>query len=207
MLPRPFTFRHDPAGGGALADIGSHALATAEFLCGPITRVHGRLRDDDQPSGRTARAASGRSRSTTSAAPSCASPAARPAPSRRTGSRPAARCSTTSRSIGTKGALAFSQERFNELHLLQRPADAARPAGFPPHRGGAGPCALRPLLRRARPPARLQRPEGDRGGAAISTPSPASRPEPFRFRAGLRIQALVETIQASSRQQQWKDVS
>ncbi len=31
----PFTFRHDPAGGGALADIGSHALATAEFLMGP----------------------------------------------------------------------------------------------------------------------------------------------------------------------------
>jgi predicted dehydrogenase len=37
----PFTFRHDPAGGGALADIGSHALATAEFLCGPISRVMG----------------------------------------------------------------------------------------------------------------------------------------------------------------------
>src|SRR3974390_3131048 len=32
----PFTFRHDPAGGGALADIGSHALATAEFLVGPV---------------------------------------------------------------------------------------------------------------------------------------------------------------------------
>ena len=32
-----FTFRHDPAGGGALADIGSHALATAEFLCGPVS--------------------------------------------------------------------------------------------------------------------------------------------------------------------------
>ena len=29
------------AGGGALADIGSHALATAEYLCGPITRVMG----------------------------------------------------------------------------------------------------------------------------------------------------------------------
>lgn len=28
----PFTFRHDPVGGGALADLGSHALATAEFL-------------------------------------------------------------------------------------------------------------------------------------------------------------------------------
>ena len=37
----PYTFRHDPAGGGALADLGSHALATAEFLLGPITRVMG----------------------------------------------------------------------------------------------------------------------------------------------------------------------
>jgi predicted dehydrogenase len=31
----PFTFRHDPEGGGALVDLGSHALATAEFLLGP----------------------------------------------------------------------------------------------------------------------------------------------------------------------------
>ena len=41
----PYTFRHDPAGGGALADIGSHALATAEFLlrdvAGPIASVMG----------------------------------------------------------------------------------------------------------------------------------------------------------------------
>ena len=37
----PVTFRHDPAGGGALADIGSHALATADFLLGPITEVMG----------------------------------------------------------------------------------------------------------------------------------------------------------------------
>jgi len=37
----PFTFRHDPVGGGALADIGSHALATAEFLLGPIEKVMG----------------------------------------------------------------------------------------------------------------------------------------------------------------------
>jgi predicted dehydrogenase len=32
------------------------------------------------------------------------------------------------------------------------------------------------------------------------------RPEPFNFRAGLRIQTLVETIQASSRAQKWLDV-
>ena len=37
----PFTFRHDPAGGGALADIGSHALATADFLLGRIAEVMG----------------------------------------------------------------------------------------------------------------------------------------------------------------------
>ena len=37
----PFTFRHEPAGGGALADIGSHALATAEFLLGGIAEVMG----------------------------------------------------------------------------------------------------------------------------------------------------------------------
>mgnify|MGYP003322341157 CR=1 FL=1 len=37
----PFTFRHDPLGGGALADLGSHALATAEFLIGEIREVMG----------------------------------------------------------------------------------------------------------------------------------------------------------------------
>jgi len=37
----PFTFRHDPEGGGALADLGSHALASAEFLLGPISKVMG----------------------------------------------------------------------------------------------------------------------------------------------------------------------
>ena len=41
---RLYTFRHDPAGGGALADIGSHALATAEFLLGPISQVMGHSR-------------------------------------------------------------------------------------------------------------------------------------------------------------------
>ena len=37
----PWTWRHDPVGGGALADLGSHALATAEFLVGPISKVSG----------------------------------------------------------------------------------------------------------------------------------------------------------------------
>jgi predicted dehydrogenase len=53
----PFTFRHDPLGGGALADLGSHALATAEFLLGPIQRAIASRRS--QPV-RMVRAAGGR---------------------------------------------------------------------------------------------------------------------------------------------------
>ena len=37
----PFSFRNDPVGGGVLADLGSHALATAEYLLGPIESVLG----------------------------------------------------------------------------------------------------------------------------------------------------------------------
>lgn len=40
----PATFRHDIQGGGALSDLGSHALATAEFLLGPIVEVMGDCR-------------------------------------------------------------------------------------------------------------------------------------------------------------------
>jgi len=35
----PFSFRFETPGGGALADLGSHALATAEFLCGPVENL------------------------------------------------------------------------------------------------------------------------------------------------------------------------
>ena len=34
----PVSFRHDKIGGGALADIGSHALATAEFFARPYQK-------------------------------------------------------------------------------------------------------------------------------------------------------------------------
>ena len=40
----PLTFRHEPAGGGVLADLGSHTLATAEFLLGPVAAVMGDCR-------------------------------------------------------------------------------------------------------------------------------------------------------------------
>lgn len=40
----PWTWRLDPAGGGgALADLGSHVIATARFLIGPIAEVFGQV--------------------------------------------------------------------------------------------------------------------------------------------------------------------
>lgn len=38
----PHSFRTDPPGGGALADIGSHIISMARYLLGPIVRVCGR---------------------------------------------------------------------------------------------------------------------------------------------------------------------
>lgn len=40
----PHSFRTDPAGGGALADIGSHILSMARYLLGPVAEVQGDCR-------------------------------------------------------------------------------------------------------------------------------------------------------------------
>ena len=93
----PYTFRHDPEGGGALADIGSHALATAEFLLGPISRLMGDCVTaiPERP------VASGGVRPVTvddTTGRSCDLRTALQDRSRRTGSPPAAKCSTNSMS-------------------------------------------------------------------------------------------------------------
>ena len=202
-----FTFRHDPVGGGALADIGSHALATAEFLmgsaAGPITSVMGdcvtmiaerpdgkggkrRVEVDDV--GRAfLRFASGA-----------------------TGSIEGNWIATGRKMqhdfevYGTKGALAFSQERFNELHFFStedrrgrrgfRRIEAASdhaPYGLfcvaPGHQLGFN--DLKAIE-----------------AAGFLDAVAGRRPEPFNFRAGLRIQTLVETIHASSRAGAWQEV-
>jgi predicted dehydrogenase len=40
----PHSFRTDPDGGGALADIGSHIISMARYLLGPITQANGQSR-------------------------------------------------------------------------------------------------------------------------------------------------------------------
>jgi len=197
----PFTFRHDPAGGGALADLGSHALATAEFLLGPIERVLGDCVTaiPERPDGRDGvrkidvddvgraflRFASGA-----------------------TGSIEGNWISTGRKMqhdfevYGTKGALAFCGERFNELHFFSD-ADTRGHHGF--RRILAGPEDQPYGLFCVAPGHQLgfndlKAIEVARYLEAIA----GKRSEPFNFRAGLRIQTLVETIQQSSREGGWR---
>ncbi len=127
----PWSWRLDPAGGGgALADIGSHIIATARYLVGPIERVLGDV---------------------VTAIPS--RPMARGSAERRavqvddvarahvrfangaTGSLEANWIATGRKMrhdfevSGSKGGLAFTQERFNELRLY-RTDDPAGRRGF-----------------------------------------------------------------------------
>ena len=199
----PWTFRHDPAGGGALADLGSHALATAEFLCGPIARVMGDCVTAiaERPDGQGGRRAIevddiGR--------------AFLRFESGATGSIEGNWISTGRKMqhdfevYGSRGALAFSQERFNELHFFSA-ADGRGRQGF--RRIEAGPDHSPYGLFCVAPGHQI----GFNDLKAIEVAGfvaavAGEGPEPFGFRAGLRIQTLVETIQASAAEGRWRDV-
>lgn len=199
----PFTFRHDPAGGGALADIGSHALATAEFLLGPITRVMGDC---------------------VTAIPSRPGPDGRPRAvevddigraflrfaNGATGSIEANWVATGRKMqhdfevYGSKGALLFSQERLNELHFYAA-GDAPGRRGFrrieaaPDHPPYGAFCVA--------PGHQLGFNDLKAIEVAGYIDAIAGRGgEPFNFRKGWRIQSLVEAIRSSSREGAWRAV-
>jgi predicted dehydrogenase len=199
----PFTFRHDPAGGGALADIGSHALATAEFLLGPIKKVMGDCVTmiHDRPDGR-----GGRKTVTTDDVTRAFVRFENGASGSIEGNWIA-----TGRKMqhdfevyGTKGAISFTQERFNELHFYST-SDAKGRQGF--RKIEAGPDHA--------PYGRFCVAPGHQLGfndlkaievAGYIEAIAGTRPEPFNFRAGLRIQTVIEAIQRSSREQSWLTV-
>ena len=203
----PFTFRHDPAGGGALADIGSHALATAEFLmgsaAGPITSVMGDCVTviAERPDGK-----GGKRRVEVDDV----GRAFLRFDSGATGSIEGNWIATGRKMqhdfevYGTKGALVFSQERFNELHFFSTEDRRGR-QGF--RRIEAAPDHPPYGLFCVAPGHQL----GFNDLKAIEVAGfldavAGRRPEPFNFRAGLRIQTLVETIHASSRAGAWQEV-
>ncbi len=198
-----FTFRHDPAGGGALADIGSHALATAEHLCGPISRVMGDCVTmiAERPDGKGG---------TRKVEVDDVGRAFLRFENGAIGSIEGNWIATGRKMqhdfeiFGTKGALAFSQEHFNVLHFFSA-SDARGRQGF--RRIEAGPDHAPYGLFCVAPGHQL----GFNDLKAIEVAGyvnaiSGNAPEPFGFRKGLRIQTLVETIQASCREQRWLEV-
>lgn len=200
----PFTFRHEAAGGGALADLGSHALATAEYLLGPIERVMGDCvtvynRRPDGHGGFRAVEVDDVGRAFLRFANGA------------TGSIEASWIATGRKMqhdfeiYGTKGGLLFTQERLNELHFFSM-VDAAGRRGF--RRIEAGPDHDPYGLFSVAPGHQLgfndlKTIEVARFLAAIA----GKRPEPFNFRAGERVQALVEAVHDSARRKAWVDIS
>jgi predicted dehydrogenase len=196
----PFTFRHDPVGGGALADLGSHALATAEFLLGPVEQVLG-----DSVTVIASRPDSGGGRRTVEV--DDIGRAFLRFANGASGSIEASWVATGRKMqhdfevYGTKGALVFSQERFNELHFYST-ADPGGRRGF--RRIEAGPDHDPYGLFCVAPGHQLgfndlKAIEVARFVDAIA----GKRAEPFGFRAGQRIQELVEAIQGSARESKW----
>ena len=199
----PYTFRHDPAGGGALADIGSHALATAEFLCGPITRVMGDCLTmiAERPDG-----LGGRKAVTVDDIGRAFLRFANGASGSIEGNWIA-----TGRKMqhdfevyGTKGALAFSQEHFNVLNYFDTAGPKGR-QGFRrieagPNHPPYGNFCVAPGHQIGFNDLKAIEVAGYVGAIAGGA-------EPFNFRKGLRIQTLVETIQASSAAQAWRYIA
>jgi len=200
----PFSFRNDPVGGGVMADLGSHALATAEFLLGPIARVMGDAvtaipaRPDGQGGMR----------------PVTTDDVARAFLRFESGASGSVEASWIAMGrkmqhdfevYGSKGALLFTQERFNELHFYS--ADDVRGRqGF--RRIEAGPAHA--------PYGRFCVAPGHQIGfndlkaiemAGFLDALAGTAPEPFNFRKGLRIQELVETVLASSREERWRETT
>lgn len=105
---------------------------------------------------------------------------------------------------GTTGSLVFTGERLNELHFFDATAREGR-QGF--RKIEAGPV---------HPPyGEFIVATGHQIGfndlktievAGFVRAIAGDAPEPFNFRAGLRIQMLVETIQRSSRERRWAGV-
>ena len=196
----PYTFRHEPMGGGALADLGSHTLATAEFLLGPIAEAMG----DRVTVVPTRRDAQGAER------PIEVDDIARAFLRFENGASGSVEASWVALGrkmqhdfevYGTKGALLFTQARLNELHHY----DASRPEGLSgftrieagPDHPPYGAFCVAPGHQIGFNDLKAIEMRGFLQAIA------GEAPEPFPFASGLRIQSLVETIARSAREGRW----
>lgn len=199
----PWTWRLDPAGGGgAVADLGSHVIATARYLVGDIAEVMGDVVTvvKDRPDGP-------------------GSPTRRPVEVEDIGRALVRFASGASGSIqatwvesgrkmrhdfdiaGSKGGLSFTQEKFNELELYTT-SDRAGRAGFrrifagPEHEPYGAFCVAGGHqigfndLKAIEVADFLRAIAGETTGHAD-------------FREGLAVQRTVEAIYSSARAREW----
>ncbi|MGI9425075.1 MAG: Gfo/Idh/MocA family protein, partial [Hyphomicrobiaceae bacterium] len=196
----PFGWRHDPTGGGVLADLGSHALATAEFIVGRISQVLGDLRTHI-----TARP--GADNSLCDIEVDDVARAFLRFENGASGSIEANWIATGRKMQhdfevhGSKGALIFSQERLNELKYYDT-RNAAGRHGFRtivagPEHAPYGQFCVAPGHQLGFNDLKAIEVAGYINAIA------GLAPEPFNFRSGLRVQELVESIQASARSGVW----
>ena len=199
----PWHFRMDPAGGGGVvADLGSHIIAIARHLLGPISEVYGRLetvikqRPEAPGSARMRRVeADDIAHSLVRFARGCVGTleASWVAHGRK--------MQIEFEVVGSKGALAFSQERFNELQLYKAEADESR-NGFRtivsgPHHPPYGSFCVAPGH---------QLGFNDLKTIEMRDFLLAVAGEPVKgpdFKEGWEVQKVVDAIIHSSRERQW----
>ncbi len=112
----PVTWRHDPVGGGVIADLGSHIISLARYLLGDIAEVSATLRTV-HPSRPVALGAAERREITTDDEAHMLVRFAGGAEGTLSASWVATgrKMQLAFEITGTRGSLAFTQERFNEL--------------------------------------------------------------------------------------------
>ncbi len=202
----PWTWRLDPAGGGgALADIGSHILATARYLVGPITALIAAV---ETPI--AARPAMAGARETRPVAVDDVARLLVRFANGATGNIEANWIATGRKMqhdfeiYGSKGAIAFTQERFNELDIYFTD-DKTGLRGFrtvfagPEHEPYGAFCVAPGHQIGFNDLKAIEVRDFLHAVAGEPTPGPD-------FAEGYEIQKLVETAYRSSREKQWLTV-